>query len=180
MHLACIARKMSDTVKKSISVKVKSTRFRHVKSSTKRALLAQFDEETETPPVKRVRWSKQPQEDEPSPECGRVEISFFDDENPAPPPDGCDVVMSGVSPPQSPMPDSIPVFADIIPDFVEPENHPVPGLLAMSDEEFANISAETYFQPEELESAKVDPTRETSPDPTGGLPNFYPHDFTEI
>lgn len=164
MHLACIARKMSDTVKKSISVKVKSTRFRHVKSSTKRALLAQFDEETETRPVKRVRWSNRP----------------WDDDNPPPPPAVPNESMSGVSPPQSPMPDSIPVFADIIPDFVEPENHPVPGLLAMSDEEFANISAETSFQPEELESAKVDPTREESPDPTGGLPNFYPHDFTEI
>ena len=169
---------MSDTVKKSIAFKVKCTKFTHVKAATKKARLArEAADDFKAPCVHKIVWSKRPRESTPSEPSIAPEVKIWDDNNPPPPPDQ---VMADISPPSSPLADSNLLFADIIPDFVERQNHPVPSLLAMSDEEFAKITANTCFQPEDIESAMVDPTREKSPDPNGGLPNFYPYDFTEI
>jgi hypothetical protein len=76
-----------------------------------------------------------------------------------------------VAPPASPLPDTMPMFVDILPPLVGyPYDGPVPPLVGMTDDEFQDhIDNSAFKQGEDLGSPKVTGKRKRSPDPTEDL-----------
>jgi hypothetical protein len=90
-----------------------------------------------------------------------------EDKGPAP----GSVEIPWIAPPDSPLPDTMPMFVDILPPLVgNPYDGPVPLLVGMTDDELEDhIKSCSFEQGEDLGSPQVTGKRKRSPDPTEDL-----------